>query len=93
MTHLVRQNTNTHSTYAEPGVFWSHRTQLAVSSDEFNDRYNNEHISRLTPFPLLYSWSLWVPVATDRKLPLYLAIFDVDFPGATTPSDREKGVK
>ena len=58
--------------YSEPGS--------AVSPDEFNDWYDNEHVPLCICIPSFRSWSRWV--ATDDKQPSYLALYDIDSPAA-----------
>ena len=78
--------------YSEPGS--------AVSPDEYNDWYDNEHVPLRLPIPSFHSWSRWV--ATDSKQPSYVAIYDIDSPEsvneapyaslASTRSSREKNI-
>ena len=58
--------------YTEPGS--------AISSEEFNDWYDNEHIPVLTSIPSFHSWSRWV--ATDGKQASYVAVYDIDSPNS-----------
>ena len=58
--------------YSEPGP--------AISPDEFNDWYDNEHVPLCIPIPSFRSWSRWV--AADDKQPSYLALYDIDSPAA-----------
>lgn len=78
--------------YSEPGS--------AVTAEEFNDWYDNEHVPTRLPIPGFQTWSRWV--AADGKTPGYAAIYDIDSPTvASTPpytdlaktrSEREKAL-
>ena len=78
--------------YSEPGP--------AVSPEEYNNWYDNEHVPLRLPIPSFHSWSRWV--AADGKQPSYVAIYDIDSPDsindsaytslASTRSEREKSI-
>ncbi|KAI1788035.1 hypothetical protein LXA43DRAFT_670343 [Ganoderma leucocontextum] len=78
--------------YSEPGS--------AVSAEQFNDWYDNEHVPLRIRIPGFHSWSRWI--STDGKQPSYLAIYDIDSTStvneppysslADTRSDREKNI-
>ena len=78
--------------YSDPGS--------AISSDEFNHWYDDEHIPLFTRVPTFHSWSRWV--ATDGKHPSYVAIYDIDSPNSInepsftalldTLSDHDKSI-
>ncbi|KAI0634617.1 hypothetical protein C8Q77DRAFT_1055871 [Trametes polyzona] len=78
--------------YSEPGD--------AVTTEEFNDWYDNEHVPLRLPVPGFQSWSRWV--AVDGQHPAYVAIYDLASPSvvtdpahaalADTRSEREKSI-
>ncbi|KAL1948026.1 hypothetical protein VTO73DRAFT_12101 [Trametes versicolor] len=78
--------------YSEPGS--------AVSKDEYNDWYDNEHVPLRIPIPGFESWSRWV--AADGERPTYGALYDLSSTSvisdpayanlATTRSEREKAL-
>ncbi|KAI9070279.1 hypothetical protein FKP32DRAFT_1586293 [Trametes sanguinea] len=78
--------------FSEPGA--------AVTTDEFNDWYDNEHVPLRIPIPGFQSWSRWT--AVDGKRPTYAAIYDLSSPAvvsqppyadlANTRSERERSI-
>ncbi|KAI0363508.1 hypothetical protein BV20DRAFT_975606 [Pilatotrama ljubarskyi] len=78
--------------YSDPGS--------AVSHEEFNDWYDNEHVPLRIPIPGFHSWSRWT--AADGKRPTYAAFYDLSSPSivsespyadlAHTRSEREKDI-
>ncbi|KAL7284890.1 hypothetical protein ACG7TL_002204 [Trametes sanguinea] len=78
--------------FSEPGA--------AVTADEFNDWYDNEHVPLRIPIPGFESWSRWT--AVDGKRPTYAAIYDLSSPEvaseppyadlANTRSEREQSI-
>lgn len=78
--------------YSEPGS--------AVSDEEFNDWYDNEHVPLRLPIPGFNSWSRWV--AADGERPTYGALYDLSSTAviseppyaslASTRSEREAAI-
>ncbi|KAI0634626.1 hypothetical protein C8Q77DRAFT_1055686 [Trametes polyzona] len=78
--------------YSEPGS--------AVTDEEFNDWYDNEHVPLRLPIPGFQSWSCWT--AADNQRPTYAAIYDLTSPSvvdeppysdlAHTRSEREQSL-
>ncbi|KAI0327394.1 hypothetical protein GY45DRAFT_1133194 [Cubamyces sp. BRFM 1775] len=78
--------------YSDPGS--------AVSQEEFNDWYDNEHVPLRIPIPGFQSWSRWA--AADGQRPAYTAFYDLSTPDvvaqpayaglADTRSEREKSI-
>ncbi|KAH9854560.1 hypothetical protein C2E23DRAFT_726234 [Lenzites betulinus] len=78
--------------YSEPGS--------AVSTEEFNDWYDNEHVPLRLPIPGFQTWSRWA--AVDGKTPSYAAVYGLSAPSVAsdpahahlgaTRSDREKSI-
>ncbi|KAH9848163.1 hypothetical protein C2E23DRAFT_889400 [Lenzites betulinus] len=60
--------------YSEPGA--------AVSEDEFNDWYDNEHVPLRLPIPGFQSWARWT--AADGARPTFCAIYDLSSPAVIT---------
>ncbi|KAI0634629.1 hypothetical protein C8Q77DRAFT_1055720 [Trametes polyzona] len=78
--------------FSEPGS--------AVTDEEFNNWYDNEHVPLRLPIPGFQSWSRWT--AVDGERPTYAAIYDLTSPSvideppyselAHTRSERESSI-